>query len=122
MKYTANLFPHTYSIVSDTVADGEYEFDIGKLSEPLPFFLDGFHFLDVSGAVVTPTAGDVTVTASSDGVLFRNMTNGSFLATADPVSLTPPNGQAPLTKLKITLSGVVGAVGFSGLFVKGGIQ
>lgn len=118
--YTANLTPHVYDISSDTVADGDYDFDVGRIHEPLPFFLDGTYFVNASGDLVTPTGGTVTVSVSSDDILYREVVNATFNASSDPRNITPPSGQAPVIKLRITLSGITGAEGFRSKFVKGG--
>ncbi|AUR82221.1 hypothetical protein NVP1022O_08 [Vibrio phage 1.022.O._10N.286.45.A10] len=118
--YTANLTPHIYDIVIDNITNQIYDFPVGKIHEPLPFFLDGAHFLDVNGLLVTPSAGTVTVKVSSDGVLFRDPVGGSISASTDPTGITPPSGQAPVAFVRISLSGIVGATGFRAKFVKGG--
>lgn len=118
--YTANLTPHIYAVSIDTVADGDYEFDVGDMYEPLPFLLDGSYFVDGAGGQVVPSAGSVTCTVSTNGIVFRDVFDGTFAATTDPVSITPPSGQAPITKIRVTLTGVLGASGFRANFVKGG--
>lgn len=118
-RYTANLVPHLWPISSDTVSDGNYDFNVGDVYDPLPFFLDGFHFVDGSGALVTATAGTVTVAVSTDGVLYREIVDGTVSATSDPVSITPPSGSAPVVSVRISLTGVTGASGFRANFVKG---
>jgi hypothetical protein len=118
-KYTANLVPHIFEVSSDTVTSGDYDFDVGKLHDPLPFFLDGFYFVDGSGDPVGASAGTVTVQVSSDGVLWRDVVDGEFPATTLPSEITPPSGVAPVVKLRITLASVTGASGFKANFVKG---
>lgn len=117
-KYTANLVPHIYAVSSDSVADGDYDFDVGKLHDPLPFFLDGFHFVNGAGEPVA-ASGSVEVKVSSDGQLWRETVDGSITGATPPESITPPSGVAPVVKLRISLGGVTGAAGFRANFVKG---
>lgn len=119
-NYTANLTPHVYNVALEQVSDGDYDTPVGNIYEPLPFMLDGSYFVDGSGNLVTPSAGTVTVSVSTDGKLFREIFNGTFGANDDPKTITPPNGQAPVTVVRVNLAGVVGAVGFRAKFVKGG--
>jgi len=120
-KYTSNLIPHMWSVVSDTVADGNYDFNVGKMSDPLNLFLDEFRFVDSSGSPVVAGAGTVSVQVSSDGTFWRQLNDGGFAATIDTASeaYTPPSGLAAVTKLRIVLSGVAGAAGFKANFVRG---
>ena len=46
--YTANLTPHIYAVSIDTVADGDYEFDVGDMYEPLR----RYHTVSVSDRVL----------------------------------------------------------------------
>lgn len=120
-RYTANLVPHLWEVESDTVANGDYDFDVGDKYDPLDMFLDEFRFVDGSGAPAVPTAGTVSVQVSSDGTFWRELNNGAFDATLDTTSAayTPPSGLTAITKLRIVLAGVTGASGFRGTFVRG---
>lgn len=118
--HTSNLTPHIYDIVLDTVANGDHDLEVGKIHEPLSFFLDGAHFVNASGDLVTPSGGTVTVSVSSDGTLFREVVDATITVSTNPASIKPPSGQAPVIKLRLSFSGVTGAAGFRAKFVKGG--
>lgn len=113
---------NVYPISSDSVSDGVYQFDkVGSLTSFPDMFLDEFRFVDGSGDRVVPTAGTVSVQVSSDSTFWRELNNGSFSATVDTTSAEyqPPSGLTAITKLRIVLTGVTGASGFRGNFVRG---
>ncbi|ELY5178970.1 hypothetical protein SNE85_000834 [Vibrio cholerae] len=110
-----------YEIEANSVSSGNYDFDIGDIEGSPNLFLDEFRFTNSSGSVVFPSAGTVSVQVSSDGVFWRKLNNGDFAANIDTTSsnYTPPSGLAAVSKLRITLAGVVGASGFKANFVRG---
>lgn len=106
------------NISSDTVADGDYDFELEEAG-PRVNLLEYFYFVDGGGAQVDATAGTVVVTVSSGEDIFQSLNNGSFSASAArDVDRTKPNGLGRADKVRINLSGVTGAVGFRGLFTQ----
>ena len=107
-------------IDSQTVVDGNYDFDIGPINGGVDLFLDEFRFVDGNGDRSVATAGTVSVQVSSDGAFWRPLNDGGFSAELDTTSeaYTPPSGLAAVTKLRITLSGVSGVVGFRANMVR----
>ena len=112
---------YTFPVVSNSVADGDYDFDMGSTRAGVDLFLDEFRFVDSSGVDVIPSAGSVSVQISSDGTFWRELNDGSFAATVDTKSSAykPPSGLAAAKLIRVSLSGVVGASGFIATAVKG---
>lgn len=100
----------TYEIKGSTV-DGEVRSqDLEKWHEKCE--LSSIIFYQ-GGAVVTPTAGNVTFSGTPDGQVWRKVTDGAFLA-ADAYSTerTPPYAEGLMVKAKLSLAGIVGADSF----------
>lgn len=120
-KYARSLLPYITPVTSNDVSDGAQDFECGALTDPVDFFLDNFHFFNGSGDPVAAGAGTVIVTVSSDGTLFRTVTDDTIDATVNPSGITPPSGRAAITHVRLTLSSVTGVSGFRFNIVKGGM-
>lgn len=105
-------------LTSDTVANGDYDFDAGAFGPPNNV-LEYFHFVDGAGAQADATAGTVVVTLSSGADIFQTLPNGSFNADQARIGArSKPNGLGKAEKIRITLAGVTGVVGFRGLLTQ----
>lgn len=120
-NYNRSLLALSFQHSTETVTDGEYLFKCGEISDPLNFFIDDFCFTDATGAPVTATAGTATITAASDRGIYRNINDGVIDATTAPENITPPSGLSRVVTVRVTLSGIAGAYGFSFSLVKGGL-
>lgn len=106
--------------VSGAVADADYITGnlMSALSDCELSYITFYSDADLT-TQVTPSAGVVDVTLSPDGVTYRTLTDGSFLATdAYEADRTSPVGYGLSTHGKITLTGVVGASHFKACFYK----
>ena len=105
-------------LASDTVANGNYEFDAGAHGPPNNV-LEYFHFVDGAGVQADATAGTIVVTLSSGADIFQTVPNGSFDADQARIGTrAKPNGFGKAEKIRITLTGVTGVVGFRGLLTQ----
>lgn len=78
--------------------------------------LSSIRFFNAGGAQVTPTAGSITFSGTPDGVNYRQITNGTFLAAdAYKFERTPPFAEGLMVQAKIGLTGVTGANTFVAL-------
>lgn len=104
---------------SDTVADGEYVFDLNEFASR-GNLLDYFYFVDMGGELTPATGGTVLVQlcplARVDDVdLWQDIQDNSFNAADAALSTWPkPNGIGKAGQIKIILSGVTGVSGFRG--------
>lgn len=121
--YTSRLVPESFSLSSNSIADGNYDFILSNDSDPRPNnVVEYFYFINASGQPVAATAGTVTILASSDdGVTFQSLVNNSFEASAALTEdRTKPSGRGRATHIRIKLSGVTasGATGFKSLLTQ----
>ena len=100
------------SIQSDSVADGEQVFVLNEHS-PRNNLVEHFVFIDGNGDKIIPTSGDVCITLSSGEDIYHSIFDGKFSA-EDALSENKrkPSGYGKAEKIKIKLTGVVGASGF----------
>lgn len=99
--------------ISGSTANGDYL--CGMMGAELyQCELSSIQFFDQNGAQVTPSAGAVVFTGTPDGLNWRNIHGGSFLAAdAYKPDRVPPYAEGLMVYAKITLSGVTGASTFS---------
>lgn len=122
--YTSRLVPESFEIVSDSIADGNYDYPLSDDRNPRPNnILEYFYFVDANGVPVVATAGDVTVVASPDSaVTFHTLANGTFKA-VDCLApeRTKPSGRGRATHVRVALSGITaaGATGFKFMLSQG---
>jgi len=98
--------------ITGPVADGSYTSDAMNASYSR-CELSYIRFFDSNGAQVTPSAGTVVFSGSPDGVNYRDIEGGSFMASsAYSGSRVPPYGEGLMVNARITLAGVAGASTF----------
>lgn len=104
------------ALVSEVVADGSYDFELGPVS-PRSNLMEYFFFVDSNGDPVDATTGTVSITFSPILPLFQKITNGDFLASMARDPCWPkPNGFGKALSVRITLLGITGApTGFRSL-------
>lgn len=107
-----------YEFSSDTVADGNYDFNVGP-GGPLNNIVDYFYFVNASGDQVDATDGTVTISLSSGADIFQSVSEGVFQAdVARSADRAKPNGIGTAEILRINLSGIMGASGFQLLYTQ----
>ena len=120
-SYTGNLIPQITPLTSSSVADGDQDFKlIGGDTPNITNIFNSMFFVDGTGAKVSATGGNVTITGSPDGgITFLTLDDNEFSAAdADKADRIRPSGIGKLTLIRVNLSGVTGAVGFRGEFVQ----
>ncbi len=114
--YTARLVPSRNHFSSDSIADGNYDFDIGEYSPNPNTVVDYIYCVDADGNPVVATAGSFTVFGSPDGGKSFDalLTNAVSASSALSTSRTKPSGRGVLNTLRVTTEGLAaaGAVGF----------
>jgi len=112
--YTGFVSAVETAISSDSVT-GDQEFDL-EGHAPRNNVVDYFYFVDGGGDQVDASAGTVTVTLSpgpEGDEIFQDIQGGSFVAaTARDANWPKPNGFGKASKIKISFTGITGAVGF----------
>lgn len=99
--------------ISGLVTDGDYFSGLMDAAHS-QCELASIRFFDAGGVQVTPSAGSVVFSGSPDGVNYRDVSSGSFLASsAYSSSRVPPYAEGLMLNSKITLSGVTGATSFT---------
>ena len=107
--------------VTGVVADGEYVTPQALMTALSDCEMSYIKFYSEEELIteVVPTVGVVDVTLSPDGVHYRTITDGSFLAAdANDPDRTAPVGYGLSTYGKITLTGVDVATHFKACFYK----
>jgi hypothetical protein len=101
--------------IRGVVANGNYESpDMGAGYSRCE--LASIRFFDANGTQVTPSAGSVTFSTSADGVNYRPAVEGTFDAADAYYSVRAvPAAGGLVTKARVNLAGVTGAVRFVAL-------
>jgi hypothetical protein len=108
---STNRVPAEFFIVGDAT-NGSYESQIMDTAFERAY-LGSIRFFDADGNQVTPSAGTVAFTMSTDGINFQDVQDGAFNATdAYLTTRDMPASAGPARKARITLTGVTGAVSF----------
>lgn len=103
-----------FDLEANTI-DGEFEFDLDPAG-PRNVVLEYFYFVDGGGLQVDPSVGTVDIKVSSGADIFQTIQDNVFpAADARKADRIKPSGFGRADKVKVTLTGVVGAVGFRGL-------
>lgn len=105
--------------IAGAVANGNYDSEIMS-ADFSHMQLSSILFYDISGNIVTPSAGTYTVKGSPDGVNFLNISNSVGEITFNAANAYSSDIDRPcaldlMIQARLTLSGIVGAVRFQAI-------